>query len=109
MNFARVICDRRAAQSIMRNIAFALQARNQRARIRRLNVRRYRRRLALNVTRKMFCAGFAEGTETPESAGGGASDVEPRPEAAAASPSAGADDTEPQRRSIHRKVSNCRP
>jgi hypothetical protein len=28
MNFARVICDRRAAQSIMRNIAFALQARN---------------------------------------------------------------------------------
>src|SRR6185437_15049813 len=29
MNFARVICDRRAAQSIMRNIAFALQAGNQ--------------------------------------------------------------------------------
>jgi hypothetical protein len=34
MNFARLICDRRAAQSVMRNIAFALQARNQRARIR---------------------------------------------------------------------------
>lgn len=61
MNFARVICDRRATQGVMRNIAFALQARNQRARIRRLNVCRYRRRLALNVTRKMFCAGCAAG------------------------------------------------
>jgi len=47
MNFARVICDRRAAQSIMRNIAFALQAGNQHASVRCLNVCRYRRASAL--------------------------------------------------------------
>jgi hypothetical protein len=52
MNFARVICDRRAAQSIMRNIAFALQARNQHASVRCLNVCRYRRATALKSVLK---------------------------------------------------------
>ena len=52
MHFARVICDRRAAQSIMRNIAFALQARNQHASVRCLNVCRYRRASALKSVLK---------------------------------------------------------
>jgi hypothetical protein len=58
MNFARVNCDQRATQSVMRNIAFPLQARNQLKRIDRFVVRGYCRAAAL----KMFCVARAEST-----------------------------------------------
>lgn len=56
MNFARVNCDHRATQSVMRNIAFPLQARNQFKRIDRFVVRGYCRAAAL----KMFCVARAK-------------------------------------------------
>lgn len=56
MNFARVNCDQRATQGVMRNVAFALQARNQFKRSDRFVVRGYRRA----AEPKMFCVARAE-------------------------------------------------
>jgi len=56
MNFARVNCDQRATQSVMRNVAFPLQARNQLKRIDRFVVRGYCRAAAP----KIFCVARAE-------------------------------------------------
>jgi len=52
MNFARVICDRRGTQGIMRNMPFALQVRNQHVRIRGSFVR-YRRTVTQKFLRRL--------------------------------------------------------